>query len=78
MGKENFVVYGILLVTLYCTGTHSNDQVEITTPSNSVFYRKMGNLYPSVNVGHIRLQINLTKVRGITTTICSHADNLAP
>ena len=54
------------------------EDVEITVPDNSVFYRKMGTLYPSVNVGHIRLQINLTKVKGITTTICSHPDNLGP
>ena len=72
-----------LLITLIVVGytidrTSGEDQVEIDTPDNSVFYRKIGNLYPSVNVGHIRLQINLTKVRGITTTICSHSDDLSP
>ena len=68
----------ITLVILLGQRTMGNEQVEIETPDNSVFYRKMGNLYPSVNVGHIRLQINLTKVRGITTTICSHSSDLSP
>ena len=73
-----------ILLTLWILLGHTigrirgNEQVEIDTPDNSVFYRKVGNLYPSVNVGHIRLQINLTKVRGITTTICSHSNDLSP
>ena len=42
----------------------SEEQVEITTPDNSVFYRKIGNLYPSVNVGHIRLQKTSARLKG--------------
>ena len=52
--------------------------VEIGSPDNSVFYRKIGNLFPSVNVRHIRLQVNLSQVRGISTTICTHVQNLEP
>ena len=68
----------IILVWAGLPQVQGQEDVEITVPDNSVFYRKIGTLYPSVNVGHIRLQINLTKVRGITTTTCSHPDNLSP
>ena len=56
----------------------SEGEVEVGTPDNSVFYRKIGNLYPSVNVGPIRLKINLLQVRGITTTIRNQVADLEP
>ena len=78
MYSVNCIIVVAILLWAGLPQVRGEDQVEITVPDNSVFYRKIGTLYPSVNVGHIRLQINLTKVRGITTTICSHPDNLSP
>ena len=67
-----------LVVLLVLCPNNVRSEVEIGTPDDSVFYRKIGNLYPSVNVGHIRLQVNLSQVRGISTTICNHVPNLEP
>ena len=78
MRRINHIQLTVALVWVHIPQSECEEQVEISTPDNSVFHRKIGSLYQSVNVGHIRLQINLTKVRGITTTICSHSDNLSP
>ena len=66
------------MVLLVICPSNVRSEIDIGTPDNSVFYRKIGNLYPSVNVGHIRLQVNLSQVRGISTTICNHVPNLEP
>ena len=67
-----------ILVLCYTNIVFSEGDVEVGTPDNSVFNRKIRNLYPSANVGHIRLKVNLMQVRGTTTTICSHVTNLEP
>lgn len=66
------------IVFLAIFPNHVRSDIDIGSPDNSVFYRKIGNLYPRVNVGHIRLQVNLSQVRVISTTICNHIVNLEP
>ena len=70
-------MWSIIILLAICPN-HVRSDIDIGSPDNSVFYRKIGNLYPSVNVGHIRLQVNLSQVRGISTTICNHIVNLEP
>lgn len=43
-----------------------------------MFYRKIDTLYPSVNIGQVRLDVSLVQERGITQSICGHAKHLKP
>ena len=68
----------LAIVLCYSNVVMSDGKVEVGTPENSASYRKIGHLYSPVKVGHIRQQVDLNQVRGITTTICSHVTDLEP
>lgn len=46
------------------------DEVKVYNPDDSVFYKKIGILCPSINVEHSHLQTNLLKIR-CSFNLCS-------
>lgn len=62
----------ILLVVILPTMAQNN-KVIISTPENSIIYKKIGRLFPSLNYGHIRTTVDMSTFPNITHRICSSA-----
>ena len=45
------------------------DSVEVTTPRDAVFYKRIGTMYPSVNVAHIRVTLDLMAIEGLAANV---------
>ena len=48
--------------------------VKIEVPEDNIVFHKVGNLYPSINNGHLRLRVNLYTLDNVTRNICELRD----
>ena len=44
---------------------------KISKPKDSIVYKQIGELYPSVNYAHIRIKVDLHDVGQVAENICS-------
>ena len=52
---------------------HQQDGITISRPNKTIVYKKIGKMYPAVNMGHIRITVNISQMREIVENLCEMA-----
>ena len=54
--------------------SHYDKSYSVTKPESAVLYHQLGTVFPSINSGHIRIEIEVTTLDNVTTDVCNMAD----
>ena len=82
MGYINILLLLLLFMGIWkpldLQNVADEDAIKIEKPKDAVFYKRLGTMYPSVNLGHIRITVDVASIEEIGRRICRHSLELHP